>query len=108
MLPKLSRLAVFGTSTGVSQAQVMKEIEGAAAAFAMKLQYEDVLSTKDIEPAFRAAKNGRAAAVLEIISGNTRTAARKELAELAVKHQLPVMRGAARTSGSRRTHVLWR
>jgi putative tryptophan/tyrosine transport system substrate-binding protein len=92
VLPKLSRLAVFGSSTGVSQAQVMKEIEQAAAAFAIKLQYYDVLTTKDIEPAFRAATKGQADAVLDIISGNTRSAARKELAELAVKYQIPVMR----------------
>jgi putative ABC transport system substrate-binding protein len=91
VLPKLYRLAVLGTSTGVSQAQVMKEIEQTAAAFAIKLQYYEVLTIKDIEPAFLAATKGRADAVLEIISGNIRSAARKELAELAVKHQLPVM-----------------
>ena len=70
----------------------MKEIELAAAAFGVKLQHLDVLTTKDIEPAFRAAVKGRADAVLEIIAGNIRSSARKELAELAVKHQLPVMR----------------
>jgi putative ABC transport system substrate-binding protein len=92
VLPKLSRLAVFGTSSSLGQAQVMKEIERAAAAFGVKLQYLDVLTTKDIEPAFRAAVKGRADAVLEIIAGNIRSAHRKELAELAVKHRLPVMR----------------
>jgi len=92
VLPKLSRVAVFGTSTSRGQAQVMKEIERAAAAFGVKVQYIDVLTTKDVEPAFRAAVKGRAGAVLEIISGNIRIAAVKELAELAVKHRLPVMR----------------
>jgi len=92
VLPKLSRLAVFGTSIGMGTAQVMKEIEPAAAAFGVKLQYLDVLTTKDIEPAFRAAVKGRADAVLEIISGPIRGAYQKELAELAVKHRLPVMR----------------
>jgi ABC-type uncharacterized transport system substrate-binding protein len=92
VLPKLSRLAVFGTSTGMGTAQVMKEIEPAAAAFGVKVQYIDVLTTKDIEPAFRAAVKGRSDAVLEIISGPIRGAYRKELAELAVKHRLPVMR----------------
>ncbi|HEV8724184.1 MAG TPA: ABC transporter substrate-binding protein [Candidatus Binatia bacterium] len=92
VLPKLSRLAVFGTSSSVGQPQVMKEIERAAAAFGVKLQYLDVLTTKDIEPAFREAVKGRADAVLEIIAGNIRSAHRKELAELAVKHRLPVMR----------------
>jgi putative tryptophan/tyrosine transport system substrate-binding protein len=92
VLPKLSRLAVFWTSPGVGQAQVKKEIERAAAAFGVQLQYLDVLTTKDIEPAFRAAVKERADAVLETISGPIRSAYLKELAELAVKHRLPVMR----------------
>jgi putative ABC transport system substrate-binding protein len=92
VLPKLSRLALFGSSSGVTQAQVRKEIEVAAAAFGVKVQYFDVLATKDIEPAFRAAVKGRADAVFEVISGSIRNAARKELAELAVKNRLPVMR----------------
>ena len=92
VLPKLSRLAVFGTSTNASNAQAMKEIDLAAAAFDVKAQHVDVLTIKDIEPAFRAAVKGRADAVLENISGSIRSAARKELAELAVKYRLPVMR----------------
>jgi putative ABC transport system substrate-binding protein len=92
VIPKLSRVAVFGTSTNVSNAQAMKEIEVAAAAFGVKLQPIDVLTIKDIEPAFRAAVKGRADAVLENIVGNIRSAAQKELAELAVKNRLPVMR----------------
>jgi len=92
VIPKLSRVAVFSTSTGVGNAQVMKEIDLAAAAFGVKLQHLDVLTTKDIEPAFRAAVKGRADAVLENMSGPIRSAARKELAELAVKNRLPVMR----------------
>jgi putative tryptophan/tyrosine transport system substrate-binding protein len=59
----------------------------------VKLQYLNVLATKDIEPAFRAAVKGRADAVIEIIAGHIRSTARKELAELAVKHRLPLMRG---------------
>ena len=93
VLPKLSRLAVFGSSSEVGRAQVMKEIELAAAASGVKLQYFDVSATKDIEPAFRAAVKGRADAVLETISGPIRSAYLKEFAELAVKNRLPVMRG---------------
>jgi putative ABC transport system substrate-binding protein len=92
VIPKLSRVAVFSSSTATDHAQVIKEIELAAAAFGMKLQYIDVLTTKDIEPAFRAAVKGRAEAVLENIPGSIRSAYRKELAELTIKHRLPVMR----------------
>jgi putative tryptophan/tyrosine transport system substrate-binding protein len=92
VIPKLTRVAVFSTSTATDHALVMKEIEQAAAAFGVKLQHVDVLTTKDIEPAFRAAVKGRADAVLENISGPIRSAYLKELAELAVKNRLPVMR----------------
>jgi ABC-type uncharacterized transport system substrate-binding protein len=92
VVPKLSRVAVLGTSADLGNAQSLKEIELAATAFGVKVQYIDVLTTKDIEPAFRAAIKGRADAVLEIISGPIRSARLKELAELAVKHRLPVMR----------------
>jgi putative ABC transport system substrate-binding protein len=92
VLPNLSRLAVFGSSSEVGQAREMKEIERAAAALGVKLQPIDVLTIKDIEPAFRAAVKGRADAVLENISGSIRSAQLKELAELAIKHRLPVMR----------------
>jgi putative ABC transport system substrate-binding protein len=98
VLPKLSRVAVFSTSTSVGNAQVLKEIEPVAAALGVKLHYLDVLTTKDIEPAFRAAVKERAEAVLELISGPIRGAARKEIADLAVKHRLPVM-------GERPEHV---
>jgi putative ABC transport system substrate-binding protein len=91
VLPKLSYLAVFWSSTGVGQAQERKEVERAAAALAVRLQYLDVLAAKDIEPAFRAASKGRVDAVLEIISGPIRSAHRKELAELAIKNRLPLM-----------------
>jgi putative tryptophan/tyrosine transport system substrate-binding protein len=92
VIHKLSRVAVFETSTSQDYAQTMKEIDLAAAAFGVKPQHLDVLTTKDIEPAFRAAVKGRADAVLEIISGPIRSAYLKEFAELAVKNRLPVMR----------------
>ena len=92
VLPKLSRLAVFGTSTGAGQAHVMHEIEGAVAEFRMKLRYYDVLTVRDIETAFRSAKKDGADGVLDIIAGNIRSSARKELSEFAIKYQLPVMR----------------
>ena len=64
IVPKLSRVAVLGTSTHPGNAQALKETELAAGAFKVKLQYLDVLDPKDIETAFRAATKGRADAVL--------------------------------------------
>ena len=53
-VPNLSRVAVLGTSSGPGNAQSFKEIELAAGAFKVKLQYLDVLSPNDIDTAFRA------------------------------------------------------
>jgi ABC-type uncharacterized transport system substrate-binding protein len=92
VLPKLSRVAVFWTSTGGDSTQLMKEIEPAAV-LGVNLQRVDILAVNDIEPAFRTAVKGRAEAVFELISGPIRSAALKELTEFAVKHRLPVMRG---------------
>jgi putative ABC transport system substrate-binding protein len=91
VIPKLSRLAVMGTSTSRVHTQLIKEIENAAVPLGVKLQYLDVLIAKDIEPAFLAATKGRADAVLEVITGSLRSAQRKEIAALAIKSRLPLM-----------------
>jgi putative ABC transport system substrate-binding protein len=51
-VPKLSRVAVLGASIQPGNAQALTEVEVAAGAFGVKLQYLDVLSSKDIETAF--------------------------------------------------------
>jgi putative ABC transport system substrate-binding protein len=89
--PKLSRVAVMGTSTSSSNAQVLREIELVARSFGITPQFLDVLTAKDLEPAFRAAIKGRADAILVLVSGNIRSPRRKEIAELAIKSQLPAM-----------------
>jgi len=91
IVPKLSRLAVFGTRVDVGDAQDMKEIERAAAGFGVKTQNFDVETTKDLNLAFQAAVKGRVEAVLDNVSGRIRRMARKEYADLAIKHGLPVM-----------------
>ena len=68
VVPKLSRVAVLGTSTQPGNAQALREVELAAGAFGVKLQYLDVLAAKDIETAFRAASTRRADAVLVLAS----------------------------------------
>jgi putative tryptophan/tyrosine transport system substrate-binding protein len=91
IVPKLSRVGVFGTSTQPGHAQSLKEVDLAAKAFGVKLQYVDVLSPKDIESAFRAASKGRAEAVLMIAAGSVVGDRRQEIVDLAVKSRLPVM-----------------
>jgi len=90
IIPKLSRVAVLGTSTQPGYAQGLKEMELAAGALKVKLQYLDVLDPKDIETAFRAANKGRAQAFLTLSSAIL-TSQRAQVVELAVKSRLPAI-----------------
>jgi putative tryptophan/tyrosine transport system substrate-binding protein len=90
IVPKLSRVAVFGISSSPGNAHVLKEIEIAAGAFGVRPQYVDVLTAKDIEPAFRAAGKVRADAILWQVSGSL-SGLYRTAAELAVKNRLPVI-----------------
>jgi putative tryptophan/tyrosine transport system substrate-binding protein len=65
-VPTLSRVAVLGTSTVSGYSQTITEIERAAKAFSVELQYLDVLDSKSIETALRAANKGRAEAILTL------------------------------------------
>ena len=91
IVPRLSRVAFFGTSSQPGNAQALKETELAAGTFGVKLQYLDVLAPKDIETAFRAASKGRADAVLMLVPGRVASSKRKEIADLAVKSRLPAI-----------------
>jgi ABC-type uncharacterized transport system substrate-binding protein len=90
IVPKLSRVAVLGNSTEPGNAQAIKETEGAAGAFKVKLQYLDVLNPKDIETAFRAAGKGRADAVL-VLQSPVFNSHRTQIVKLAVKSRLPAI-----------------
>ena len=88
ILPKLSRLAVLGTSASPGMAQQLRETELAAGAFGMQFQFLDILDPKDIEAEFRAATKWRADAVL-VLRGPVLTSQRTQVVELAVKSRLP-------------------
>ena len=91
IVPKLSRVAVFRTSTQPGIAHTLNEVDLAAKALGMQLQYLDVLDPKDIETAFRAAGKGRAEAVLMMVAGGIGNPRPTQVADLAVKSRLPVM-----------------
>jgi putative ABC transport system substrate-binding protein len=90
IIPRLSRVAVFGTSTQPGHAQARKETELAAPALGVKLQYLDVLEPKDIEASFRAATKGRAEAALGL-GGAVLNSHRSQVVELAARSRLPAM-----------------
>ena len=90
IVPRLSRVAVLGSSTRSGNAQSLKETELAAGAFGVKLQYLDILSPKDIETAFRGASKGHAEAVLAL-GGSVLNSQRARVVELAAKSRLPAI-----------------
>jgi len=90
IVPKLTRVAVLGTSTRPGHAHALKEVELAAGTLAVQLQYVDVRDSKDIGTAFRAAAKGRAEAVL-VLGGPVFILQRTQVADLAVKNRLPAI-----------------
>jgi len=90
IIPRLSRLAVLGTSATPGHDKLLKEIELAAGAFGVESKFFDVLSVEDIEPAFLAAVGTRADAMLVLGSG-IYASRRKQVVELTVKHRLPAI-----------------
>ena len=88
IIPKLSRVAVLGTSTNPGTAQMLREVELSAGAFGVKLQYLDVLDPKDIETVFQAASKWRADGIL-LLGGAVFTSQQTQVVELAAKSRLP-------------------
>ena len=95
IVPKLSRVAVFGTSKGASNAPELREVELAAGALGVKLQLLDIMGLKDIEPAFRAAGKERADAVF-VLSSGVISERQTEIAKLATKNRLPAISYSSR------------
>jgi putative ABC transport system substrate-binding protein len=90
VVPRLSRVAVLGSSTTPGNAQSLKETELAAGALAVQLQYLDLRDPKDIETAFRAAGKGRAGSVI-VLTSPVVNPYRTKIADLAVKNRLPAI-----------------
>ena len=95
IIPTLSRVVVIGSSNQPGDAQALSEAKLAAGAFKVKLQYLDVLNSKEIETAFREASKGRAEAVL-VLAGLVLNSQRTPIVDLAVKNRLPAIYYQAR------------
>ena len=90
IVPRLSRMAVLGTSAEPGSAQTLREIELAAGAFGVKLQYLEIADPRDIELAFQTANKERAGAML-VLQSPVFNPKRKQIAELALKNRLPAI-----------------
>jgi putative ABC transport system substrate-binding protein len=91
IVPKLSRVAFLGSSTTPGNAQELTEVELAAGALGVKVQFLDILGPKDIETAFRDAVKGRTDAVLYQVAGPFASSRRPQISALTVKSRLPVI-----------------
>jgi putative ABC transport system substrate-binding protein len=92
IVPKLSRVAVLGTSTSPGYVYMSKEIDLAAKAFGLKIQYLDVLDSRGLEPAFRAANKEGAQAILTLSSPFTNgERERGQILALVARNRLPAM-----------------
>src|SRR5262245_42377763 len=89
-VPKLSRVAVFGTSSVPGQALLLREIGLAAGPLSVQLQSLDVLGPKDIESAVGAAIKEHAEALI-VLTGAILSAQRTRIFEYVVKHRLPAI-----------------
>ena len=90
MLPRLSKVAVFGFSGQPGNAQAANETELAARALGIKLQMLEIAAATDIEFAFGAAAKALVDAVL-VLPSVVATADRARFAQSAIKHRLPTI-----------------
>jgi putative ABC transport system substrate-binding protein len=88
IVSRLSRVAVLGSSTRSGTSLSLKEMELAAGAFKVQIQYLDIQDPKDIETAFGAASKGRADAIL-VLGSPVLNLRRTQIADLAVKNRMP-------------------
>jgi len=89
LVPRLSRLAVFG-SNSAGNAEALKETQRAAAAFGVRIQYLHLRDPTDIKGAFQAASKARVDGVFVLINSFEHIH-RKEMVDLATQYRLPVM-----------------
>jgi putative ABC transport system substrate-binding protein len=89
-VPRLSRLAVLGTSSEPGNALSLRETELAAAALGVQIQYLEVADPKEVGAAFEAVSKGRADAIL-VLPGTVMNQRRTEIVGLAVKRRIPAI-----------------
>ena len=90
IIPRLSRVAILGTSTVPQYANLVKEIDLAAKAVGVKVQHLDVLNASDLENAFGAASKALAGAVL-VIGSPILNSHRTQIVVLAAKSRFPAI-----------------
>jgi putative ABC transport system substrate-binding protein len=88
IVPKLLRVAIFGSSSIPGNARATKETEKAAGALGIKTQYFDIADAGTVNSAFGAAKQWRAEAGV-VLNGPPHI--QRLLPAAATKHRLPAI-----------------
>ena len=89
IVPRLSRVAVFGTPTGLTFTKMMNETKRTAEGFGLQVELFGIETPKDIESALAAARKSGAHAGLVLFSAII-FARRTQIADLAVTNHLPL------------------
>jgi putative ABC transport system substrate-binding protein len=89
IVPRLSRVVVFANLNSHNQVQVLKELELAAVALRLTLQYSDVQSPTDFAAAFKQASKRHAEGGVWLVADPIYNSHRTRLAELAISNRLP-------------------
>jgi ABC-type uncharacterized transport system substrate-binding protein len=90
IVPKLSRVAVLGTSTNPGNSQAVRETELGASVLGVQHLYLDIRSGEDIGSVFGGVIKSHADAVL-VLQTPVATSHRKEIVGLATKNRLPAI-----------------
>src|ERR1043166_486321 len=90
ILPKLSRVAVFGSSTFPGNRPMLSETELAAKAYRVQMQYFDVTVPENVHLAFQESKKSRPDAGV-VLTGAVIFSQRTQVANLSVKSRLPMI-----------------
>ena len=88
IVPKLSRVAILGTSDIPGNAQSVKESEQAAVPLGVQTRYADIRVVSDIEPAFQAVAETRSDAIL-VLNGPPHI--QRLIPDMAVKNRVPAI-----------------
>ena len=90
IVPRLSRVAVFGNSTEPGNAQALREAERAAAAIGVELQYLEIRGPADIASSLSTIKKNYASALI-VLRNPVTSAHRKQTLDIASKSRVPAM-----------------
>ena len=88
IVPKLSRVAILGTSDIPGNAQSVKESEQAAVPLGVQTRYADIRVVSDTEPAFQAVAETRSDAIL-VLNGPPHI--QRLIPDMAVKNRVPAI-----------------